>query len=68
MPKVTNFKGRGSLGIGQGACAAQPKRVVPPTHVSPDVVDVSDQKDKAQALKSGLSSSKPIHHNPGRKQ
>jgi hypothetical protein len=67
MPKVKSFKGQGGLGIGQGPCAAQPTRIVPPTHTSPDVVDVSDQKNKGQALKMGLSSSKPVHHNPGRK-
>jgi hypothetical protein len=67
MLKITPFKGQGSLGLGQGECAPQPKRIVPPTHTSPDVVDVSDQKNKGQALKAGVTSTKAIRHNPGRK-
>jgi hypothetical protein len=65
MPKVTSLK-TSSVSFGRGPCKPDPLRPLRPVHTSPDVVDVREQKNKGQQLKQGLTSSKPIHHNPGR--
>jgi hypothetical protein len=66
MPKVTSIN-TSSIGFGHGNPAKEPARPLRPTTDSPDCVSPDDQRNKGQQLKDGLSSSKTIHHNPGRK-
>jgi len=67
MPTVKPIKMQGSLGFGQGAAKAQPARTPMPVTSKPDRVDPRDQTDYLSDLKAGVSSNKPVHHNPGKK-